>query len=216
MKKKKQEPEPFSYHPFQKLGHLLKDQKPPDRKPPPRKDKPAVISDDVLFREAMKEVQEIKEFRELPVRAAKKTARSGRRQAADEPLRELEDIVQGKRAVRLSDTQEYVEWVNPRYHREIIRELHEGRFAVQDYIDLHGFILEGAETALQDFMTEARRRGFRCVKIIHGRGLRSPGGPVLKKAVIDWLTKRYRKYVIGFSSARPNDGGLGALYVLLK
>ena len=174
------------------------------------------MSDDTLFREAMKEVQEIKEFRELPVRGSKTTAQPGKRRIADEPLRELEEIIQGKKAVRLSDTQEYVEWVNPHYHKEIIRELHEGRFAVQDYIDLHGCVLGEAETVLLDFMTEARRKRFRCVKIIHGRGLRSPGGPVLKKAVIDWLTTRYRKYVIGFSTARPNDGGLGALYVLLK
>jgi DNA-nicking Smr family endonuclease len=109
-----------------------------------------------------------------------------------------------------------VEWVNPGYRKELIRELHKGRFAVQDYLDLHGYVLEEAEGALKDFLREALQRGHRCIKIIHGRGLRSPAGPVLKKAVIDLLSTRYRKHLIGFCTARQNDGGLGALYVLLK
>ncbi|UCH46386.1 MAG: Smr/MutS family protein [Nitrospiraceae bacterium] len=54
------------------------------------------------------------------------------------------------------------------------------------------------------------------MKIIHGRGLRSPDGPVLKKAVIQWLLTRYRKYIVAFASARQCDGGLGAIYVLFR
>jgi len=215
MKRKKQEPEPFSHQPFRKLEHLLKNHKHQHQKPLPQAGTCAARSDDDLFQEAMKEVHEIREFRDLTVREGEKTPLS-RKPVADEALHELEEIVEGKRAVRLSDTQEYVEWVNPCYHREIARALHRGRYAVQDYIDLHGYVLEDAKRALQDFMLVARRRGFHCVKIIHGRGLRSPQGPVLKQAVTALLMTRYRKYVIGFSTARPNDGGLGALYVLLK
>jgi DNA-nicking Smr family endonuclease len=216
MGKKKQEPEPFSHRPFRTLGHMLQGQKDRVQKPLPQIRKPAAKSDDDLFREAMEEVHEIREFRELAVPKGIKPLPPRKRQATDETLHELEEIVAGKKAVRLSDTQEYIEWVNPGYHREIVKELHLGRFAVQDYIDLHGYVLEDAVTVMHDFMLEARRRGFHCVKIIHGRGLRSPNGPVLKRAVIALLTTRYRKYIIGFSTARPNDGGLGALYVLLK
>ena len=178
--------------------------------------KPAGKSDQDIFYEAMKEVREIQEFRKMSVLKKAIAPSNCKNRSAAQPLHELEDIVRGKGTIRLSDTQEYVEWVSPKYHREIIKELHRGRFAVQDYIDLHGYVLDDAEMALQDFLLEAKRRGHRCIKIIHGRGLRSPDGPVLKKAVIDFLSSRYRKNVIGFSTARQNDGGLGALYVLLK
>jgi len=66
------------------------------------------------------------------------------------------------------------------------------------------------------FFREAFTQGWRCVKIIHGRGLRSVKGPVLKDAVIRRLLGRWRKQVIGFVSARQCDGGLGALYVMLR
>ena len=178
--------------------------------------KPAGKSDHEIFYEAMKEVREIREFREMSVLKKAIAPSHCKNRSVIQPLHELEDIVRGKGTIRLSDTQEYVEWVSPKYHREIIKELHRGRFAVQDYIDLHGYVLDDAEMALQDFLLEAKRRGHRCIKIIHGRGLRSPDGPVLKKAVIDFLSSRYRKNVIGFSTARQNDGGLGALYVLLR
>jgi DNA-nicking Smr family endonuclease len=54
------------------------------------------------------------------------------------------------------------------------------------------------------------------VKIIHGRGLRSPRGPVLKEKLIKRLSGKYRKHVVAFVTARQCDGGLGALYILLK
>ncbi len=91
-----------------------------------------------------------------------------------------------------------------------------GFFSVQDCLDLHGFFFDEAETVTEQFLKEALVKGLRCIKIIHGRGLRSPDGPVLKNALIGWLTYRYRKNVIAFASARQCDGGLGAIYVLLK
>jgi DNA-nicking Smr family endonuclease len=163
----------------------------------------------------MKEVREIRAFREIAVQKRPLSVSLNRGKARDEGLKELEGIISGERSIRLSDTQEYVEWINPVYSRELVRELHRGRFAVQDCIDLHGFTLTEAVNALQEFLAEARQRGFRCVKIIHGRGLRSPQGPVLKNAVISFLSFRYRKHVVGFATARKNDSGLGALYVLL-
>ena len=65
------------------------------------------------------------------------------------------------------------------------------------------------------FFTDAIKKGHRCVKIIHGRGLRSRAGPVVKHAVIKLLSSRYRKKIIAYVTARQCDGGLGALYVLL-
>jgi DNA-nicking Smr family endonuclease len=94
--------------------------------------------------------------------------------------------------------------------KEIVRKLHEGQYSVQDILDLHGVIVDEAEQELEKYIKESIRKGYRCIKIIHGRGLRSPKGPILKEAVISWLTGRYRKNVI------QCDGGLGALYILLR
>ena len=216
MKKKREpEPEPFSHQPFKKLGDLLKKPLTP-RKPVPPAAAPRAQSDEDVFREAMKEVRQIDEFRGLTVRKRKAVPSHAWRKKEPDALQELEEIVRGRTSIRLSDTQEFVEWVNSGYRREVIRDLHRGRFAVQDYLDLHGYVLEEAEGAMDDFLREALRRGYRCIKIIHGRGLRSPAGPVLKKMVVDLLSTRYRKYLIGFCTARQNDGGLGALYVLLR
>jgi DNA-nicking Smr family endonuclease len=81
---------------------------------------------------------------------------------------------------------------------------------------LHGLCVEEAEKEVKYFLTDSLRKGHRCVKIIHGRGLRSPGGPVLKDALITWLSGRYWKNIIAFVTARQCDGGLGALYILLR
>ena len=213
-KAKNRDGEPFSHQPFRSLERLLDVPKSQFSKPHIRPVSPASGDDHALFHEAMKEVHEIKEFRDLAVR--KGETKPLRKPPHNDVLHELDDIVKGKGTVRLADTQEYVEWIHPRYRREILAELHGGRYSVQDYLDLHGFVLEEAERVVQDFIVKAKRRGFHCIKIIHGRGLRSPNGPVLKKAVIDLLSCRFRKYVIGFCTARSNDGGLGALYVLLK
>jgi DNA-nicking Smr family endonuclease len=174
------------------------------------------ISDEELFSDAMKEVREIVEFRKIPFRCrgaapVKKDVCHG-----DEAMKTVREIVRGRRPLNLPDTQEYVEWVGPSYKADIVRKLHEGLFSVQDCLDLHGLVVEEAEIEVEDFLAESLKKRLRCVKIIHGRGLRSPSGPVLKEALIKWLACRHRKKIIAFVTARQCDGGLGALYVLLK
>ena len=213
--KKPQIPETFAHQPFLNLDKLYRQAAAGPKPIETRTDTPPQKNEDDIFLEAMRGVREIRAFREIALQKRRLSVSLKRGKTRAEGLDELEGIISGERSIRLSDTQEYVEWVNPVYGRELIRELHRGRFAVQDCIDLHGFTLTEAVNALQDFLAEARQRGFRCVKIIHGRGLRSPQGPVLKNAVISFLSSRYRKHVIGFVTARKNDSGLGALYVLL-
>ena len=164
----------------------------------------------------MREVREIKEFRMIPVRRRKAIALRRKMFPDKEAIKALEEIVTGQRAMHLPDTQEYVEWINQDYRGTVIRKLHEGKFAVQDYLDLHGLCVEEAESAVGHFLKESRIKGHRCIKIIHGRGLRSPKGPVLKDALIKWLSGRHRKNIAAFVTARQCDGGLGALYVLLR
>ncbi len=175
-------------------------------------------SDEELFVEAMKEVREIEDFRKIPVRHRKSAPiRISQNNSADrEALEAVEEIVRGLRPLNLPDTQEYVEWINRDYKGDVLKRLHAGHFSVQDSLDLHGLIVDEAEAEVNDFINESLKKRHRCIKIIHGRGLRSPKGPVLKEALIRWLSGRYRKNVIAFASARQCDGGLGALYVLLR
>lgn len=96
----------------------------------------------------------------------------------------------------------------------LLRRLRRGEFRVEREIDLHGLTVREAKQALREFLIEALERRARCVRIVHGKGLRSGSrGPVLKAAVSAVLHRTGA--VLAYVSARPADGGTGALYVLL-
>jgi DNA-nicking Smr family endonuclease len=205
----------FRFRPFDKLRKKIESiQKTISPPAPPL---PRTLTEDEEFQSAMSGVQMIREFRILPCKnVPKHSAPARERQDPDsEALDILAQIARGDHPINLSDTQEYVEWTNPDFHGEITEKLHAGRFAIQGVLDLHGFTGDAVNEELDVFLGEAFTRGWQCVKIIHGRGLRSIKGPVLKDAVIKRLAGRYRKRIIAFVSARQCDGGLGALYVLL-
>lgn len=99
--------------------------------------------------------------------------------------------------------------------REVLRKLRRGHWVVQDVVDLHGLNRHEARLSLAEFLAGCLRRGFRCVRIVHGKGLRSPGRePVLKGKVRLWLLKR--EEVLAFCEAPRTHGGSGALLVLLR
>ena len=92
--------------------------------------------------------------------------------------------------------------------------LRRGHWAVQGQIDLHGLRVDEAREALGAFVRDAVRAGLRCVRVVHGKGLGSPGrAPVLKAKVHGWLIQK--KEVLAFVQAKPLEGGAGALLVLL-
>ncbi|HWX26572.1 MAG TPA: Smr/MutS family protein [Steroidobacteraceae bacterium] len=98
---------------------------------------------------------------------------------------------------------------------QVMRRLRRGLYPVEDELDLHGLSQTAARDRLADFIARSRDGGRRCVRIIHGKGYRSGArGPVLKTAVNLWL--RRHMDVMAFVSARPIDGGAGAVYVLLR
>jgi DNA-nicking Smr family endonuclease len=170
--------------------------------------------DEEIFSEAMADVREIKEFRKIPFRSPQGIRpRAPRVEDGHEVLRQ---IVCGERKIRLSDTGEYMEWIAPDIKKDIAGKLHQGHFSVQDSIDLHGMSLAEAEHALTLFFREAVRKRLFCIKVIHGRGLRSPKGPVLKEAFKRWLHGPYRKWVLAYATAKDCDGGLGATYIIIK
>jgi DNA-nicking Smr family endonuclease len=98
---------------------------------------------------------------------------------------------------------------------DVLRKLRRGHWVVQDAVDLHGLNRQEARPLLGEFLGSCIRRGLRCVRVIHGKGLRSPGRePVLKGKVLAWLLKRDE--VLAFCEAPRNQGGSGALLVLLR
>jgi DNA-nicking Smr family endonuclease len=214
---KKQEPEDFSFRPFSNLKKTIDAVK--VKTPVAEKSAKAVSDpdDEELFRREMKGVREIREFRKIHVARRQHIPMPQKLDSEKEALKILEDISQGRRPIKLADTQEYVEWVNKEYSSAPIAIiLHEGHFAIQDFLDLHGFTVDEAKAHVDDFLRRSLLNGLRCIKIIHGRGLKSPQGPVLKESLVGWLAGRYRKNIIAFATARRCDGGLGALYLLLK
>jgi DNA-nicking Smr family endonuclease len=208
----------FASRPFEKLKKQIERTQGLSSPPPPRKKKKEAYTDEELFSTAMDDVQEIAAFRALSCvqHHPKETVSSERRHPDDEVLAILDEIAGGQRPIHLPDTQEYVEWTNPAYHGTISTKLHHGHFAVQAFLDLHGFTVTEAEAEMEAFLREAFIKGWSCVKIIHGRGLRSVKGPRVKDAVLRRLLGHYRHDIIAYVSARQCDGGLGALYVLLR
>ena len=98
---------------------------------------------------------------------------------------------------------------------QVMRKLRRGQYAIEAELDLHRYTTQQAHEALQLFLRQCRLRHLRCVRIIHGKGLGSKDKrPVLKGKVNHWLQQR--DDILAFSSARPIDGGTGAIYVLLR
>jgi len=98
---------------------------------------------------------------------------------------------------------------------DILRKLRRGEWSVQGVIDLHGHTIDEAHDALADFLDDARTRGYRCVRVSHGKGLTSPNRePVLKGKVRAWLTRWDE--VLAYCEAPTHGGGSGAVLVLLR
>jgi DNA-nicking Smr family endonuclease len=115
----------------------------------------------------------------------------------------------------LLETDDALSFRRPGIGPDVLRQLRRGRWVIQAEIDLHGHRVDEARVALGEFLRAAVKRGQRCVRIVHGKGLGSKGGqPVLKNKVRRWLVQRDE--VIAFCQARPALGGAGALIVLLR
>jgi DNA-nicking Smr family endonuclease len=118
-------------------------------------------------------------------------------------------------ATTLLDVDEALSFRRPGVGPDVTRKLRKGEWSIQGEIDLHGLRRDAAREALAAFIREAYRRGWRCVRVVHGKGLGSPGKtPVLKGKVQGWLVQKNE--VLAFVQARGDEGGAGALVVLLK
>lgn len=141
--------------------------------------------------------------------------------ASDEELdalTHLYDLVNGTAEMDITFSDEFIEGYVRGFSRKLMQRFKKGRFSVQDYLDLHGLTKQEAEVKVRRFLLQSYQLGKRCVLIVHGRGLNSENHiPVLKERLPVWLMRgSVRKILLAFATARPYDGGSGAIYVLLK
>ncbi len=181
----------------------------------------ALPGDENLFWAEMADVLPLPEKNRRHLRAVSSAVLSKTSESLNEDieiLKNLTELVSGQAELDLTHTGEYVEGQTRGLPSSIIDELRAGCIPVQDHLDLHGFTLIQAEAAVTRFILDSVALGRTCVLLIHGRGLRSPGGiPVLKHFLENFLIRGLVcKYILAFTTARPIDGGLGASYVLLR
>jgi len=114
----------------------------------------------------------------------------------------------------LLDTDDHLSFRRPGVGPDVTRKLRKGEWSIQRQLDLHGLRSDDAREALGAFIRDAHKQGIRCLRVVHGKGLGSPGkAPVLKNKVHSWLVQKNE--VLAFVQAKPADGGAGALVVLL-
>lgn len=113
------------------------------------------------------------------------------------------------------ETGEELLFIRNGLQHNVARKLRRGQYRIDAELDLHRMTSTQARDAVSRFLSICQRQGHRCIRIIHGKGLSSFNKlPVLKGKLNYWLQQRDE--VVAFCSARPRDGGTGAIYVLLK
>ena len=138
-----------------------------------------------------------------------------RQRQRDEAAALAESISDAFDAESLLETDDALSFRRRGIGLDVVRKLRRGVWVIQDEIDLHGLRSDGARERVGGFVRDSARAGLRCIRVVHGKGLGSPGRePVLKAKVKSWLVQRSE--VLAFTHARPADGGHGALIVLLK
>ena len=162
------------------------------------------------FRKAMRDVKPLRRDERAPVPTGRKRGQETARPSPGpmaEHLAAMDDAS--------VDTGEELLFRGTRVSERVFKRLRRGAFSIQDELDLHGLTVAEAKTALRNFITECADHNRGCVRVVHGKGLGSgQRGPVLKGHVNRWL--RRWDDVLAFATARPRDGGSGAVYVLIK
>ena len=172
------------------------------------------VSDDdmALFREAVGEVRSVNNDR---VETDARPQRPLLRQTQDDDRSVMQSLLDDLSENDFLETGEHLSYTQPGVQRSVLRKLKNGKYSLQSEIDLHGLTVNEARQELSEFLHAAQERRHLCVRVIHGKGRKdAERGPRLKPAVNQWLQRN--RQVLAFCSARMNDGGTGAVYVLLK
>ncbi len=178
------------------------------RRLPPRPD----AEDIALFRQAVGPVRRMEEQESGPEKP-RPAPRAHMRQADEAAV--AGDLLQDGHDPAVIEIGEELCYLRAGHSPRLLRRLRRGQFSIQGEVDLHHMNAQAARTSILELLEEAHAEGWRCVRIIHGKGLRSrPGGPVLK-GLTDRILRR-RSDVVAFASVRPAQGGTGAVVVLLR
>ena len=170
------------------------------------------LSDDELFRAAMRGVRPLQPVQRVITRK-EPPAPTARQRIADD-LEVMKELL-AEPDPEWVEAGETLSYRAPGIQDGVVRKLRRGQYRIQAELDLHGLNRDQARSAVTRFIGDCIARDRRCVRIIHGKGNGSPNsGPVLKSFVDGWLRKH--RSVLAFCSARPMDGGTGALYALLS
>lgn len=168
--------------------------------------------DKALFRSAVGPVQRVKHARD---RSKPKAPPPKPRQSQLDEEAVIQALAHGPFDFNSVETGEEISYLGEGVDPRTIKRLRRGHWRVQADIDLHEMTVKVATTVLRGFLQEARQHGLTCVKIIHGKGLRSgPDGPKLKRMTAGVLARH--SAVMAFASAPTHDGGTGAVYALLR
>jgi DNA-nicking Smr family endonuclease len=168
-------------------------------------------ADDLNFRKAMADVTPLKSHDRIEPVPKKPPAKAIQREKDDQLV--LQELLEDNGAITELETGEELLFLRPGYKKAILRRLRRGQFSVADTIDLHHMDVATARQVLLDFLTQSADRQLGCVRVIHGKGLRSRNLPLIK-IMTNRILRKYPQ-VIAFASCRPVDGGTGAADVLL-
>ena len=197
---------------FLKEHHITVQEEPPVPQSEPRQD-----DDEHLLGQAMKGVRTIHK-RDNRIRNKRITPivsdNPGR--VSDED-RLLQSILAEGNTTNVTNLPEYMEGYAEGVSPLVMEKLRNGEFSVQQVVDLHGLSIESAREHFEYFLSEAIKKNLRCIKIIHGRGLKSKRAPIIKDYLKTWIVRAmHRKWVTAFSNAVMPEGGPGATYILLR
>lgn len=222
MTKKKEQPfnNPFGGLKLPKKAETIPTKAAPAAPPPKAKDKPrALDAEAALFLEAVGEVAPVRTTKARVGPPPPPTAAQLRLPNEEaESLARLAELVSSDDEFDIADAADFAEAAVHGFDERVMRKLRAGDFSTQAQLDLHGLTRDEAKPALEAFIQKSRISGHRCVLVVTGRGLHSQDQlPVLKAGVQQWLTRgRTARQVLAFCTARPKDGGAGAIYVLLR
>lgn len=138
-----------------------------------------------------------------------------RQQQRDDQAVMTESISDEFDVTTLLEVDDQMSFLRPGIGSDVLKKLRRGNWSIQAQLDLHGLRQDEARERLGEFLRACGKQGLRCLRIVHGKGLGSPGkAPVLKSRVQRWLVQKNE--VLAFVQAKPADGGAGALVVLLQ
>jgi DNA-nicking Smr family endonuclease len=165
-----------------------------------------------VFRKAMADVSPLAHQNRAPPHMRRPAALALQRERDEQAV--LSELLLPHDDPAELETGEELLYLRPGYQARLLRRLRRGQYSVAATVDLHHMDKVTARQVLLDFLEHSLGRGHGCVRIIHGKGLRSRSEPILKILTRRLLTRH--PSVIAFASCRPVDGGTGAVNVLLK